>query len=102
MDLVTIAAYPTSAQAALAKNLLEAEGIPAFVEDDATADLFHLASPFAEAKVQVAPENVEQARALLDAAERHELAGEAAAAAEAHAKEVPPPEATDAEPTEKA
>jgi hypothetical protein len=97
MDLVTVGSYPNSAEATLVKNLLEAEGIPAFVVDDAIGDLFHLASPFGEAKVQVAEEHAEQARAILDAAQRHELAGEAAADAEAHAKDTPPPEAADAD-----
>ena len=100
MDLVTVGAFPTSAEAQLAKNLLEAEGIPAFVEDDATADLWHLSSPFGETKVQVAPEHAEQARALLDAAQHHAFTSEAAAEAEEHANEVPPPEATDTEAAE--
>src|SRR3954469_22451351 len=100
MDLVTVGSYPTSAEATLAKNLLEAEGIPAFVEEDATGDLFHLASPFGEAKVQVAAEHADQARAVLDSAQRHELAGETAADAETHAGDVPPPDAADTEPPE--
>ena len=87
MDLVTVGSYPNSAEAALAKNLLEAEGIPAFVQEDATGDLFHLASPFGEAKVAVAAENAEQARAVLDAAQRHELAKDAAKEAEQHSKD---------------
>jgi Putative prokaryotic signal transducing protein len=87
MDLVTVGSYPNSAEAALAKNLLEAEGIPAFVEEDATGDLFHVASPFGEAKVAVAAEHAEQARAVLDSAQRHDLAKEAAKDAEAHAKD---------------
>jgi hypothetical protein len=98
MDLVTVGSYSTSALATLAKNLLETEGIPAFVEDDATGDLFHLTSPFGEAKVQVAEEHAVDARAILEMAERHEFAGEAAAEAEAFADEPPPPDATDTEP----
>src|SRR3954453_23697210 len=97
MDLVTVGAYPTAAQAALAKNLLDAEGIPAFVEEDATGDLFHLSSPFGEAKVSVAAENAEQARALLDAAQRHEPPRDAARDAEDHSKDPPPPGAADTE-----
>jgi Putative prokaryotic signal transducing protein len=89
MDLVTVGAFPTAAQAELAKNLLESEGIPAFVEEDATGDLFHLSAPFGEAKVSVAGEHAEQARALLDAAERHELAGDSAHDAEEHADDPP-------------
>ena len=89
MDLITVGAYPTSAQAALAKNLLEAEGIPAFLEEDATGDLFHLSAPFGEAKVSVATEHAEQARTVLDAAERHELARDSARDAEDHSKDPP-------------
>jgi hypothetical protein len=102
MDLVNVASFPNSAEAELAKNLLESEGVPAFVEEDATGDLFHLASPFGEVKVSVASEYVDQARAILDAAQRHEFAGEAAADAEEHAKDVPPAEAADTESTEPA
>ena len=87
MDLVTVGSYPTSAEAALAKNLLEAEGIPAFLEEDATGDLFHLTAPFGEAKVAVAAEHAEQARSVLDAAQRHELAKETARDAEKHSKD---------------
>ena len=97
MDLVTVGSYPTSAQAALAKNLLEAEGIPAFVAEDATGDLFHLTSPFGEAKVQVAEEHAANARTILEQAERHQLADEAAADAEAFADDAPPPGASDDE-----
>ena len=97
MDLVTVGSFPNSAEAALAQNLLETEGVPAFIEEDATGDLFHLTSPFGEVKLQVAVENAEKARAILDSAQRHELAGESAADAEAHAKEAPPAEAADAD-----
>jgi hypothetical protein len=76
MDLITVGSFPNSAEAALAKNLLDAEGIPAFVGEDATGDLFHLASPFGEAKVQVSTEYAERARAILDAAQRHEFEAE--------------------------
>lgn len=71
MDLVTITAYNSTPEAQLAKNLLESEGIPAFLTDDATADMLHLTSPFGEAKIQVAQENVERALAILHAAEQH-------------------------------
>ncbi|HEY1381679.1 MAG TPA: DUF2007 domain-containing protein [Gemmataceae bacterium] len=97
MDLVTVGSYPTSAEAALAKNLLEAEGIPAFLEEDATGDLFHLAAPFGEVKVSVAAEHAEQARALLDAVPRHEFTGDAAHDAEDHSDEPPPADAADTE-----
>ena len=70
MDLVTIAAYNSTPEAQLAKNLLESEGIPAFLTDDATADMLHLTSPFGEAKIQVTEENVDRAVAILRAAEQ--------------------------------
>jgi hypothetical protein len=73
MDLVTIAAFPNSAEAALARNLLESEGIKAFVEEAETGDLFHLAGPLGDVKVQVEVRHAEQARAVLDSAQRHEL-----------------------------
>jgi hypothetical protein len=88
MDLVVVGAYPTSTQAVLAKNLLEAEGVPAFLEEDATGDLFHLATtPMGEAKVAVAAVFEEKAREILEAAERHELAKESAQDAETHSKD---------------
>jgi hypothetical protein len=89
MELVTVGAYPTATEAAMAKNLLESEGIPAFLEDDATGDLFHLSSPFGEAKVAVAAAHAEQARVVLESAERHDLSKESAADAEAHSKDTP-------------
>jgi len=70
MDLVTVAAYDRVAEARLAKNLLEAEGIPAFLNEDAASDMLHLTS---EVKLQVADEFAADARALLHAAERHQL-----------------------------
>jgi hypothetical protein len=89
MDLVIVGSYPTAAQAALAKNLLESEGIPAFLENDAMGDLFHLSAPFGEAKVAVSAQNADQARAVLESAERHDLSKESAADAEAHSKDTP-------------
>jgi hypothetical protein len=95
MDLVVVGSYPTSAEAALAKNLLETEGIPAFLEETETGDLFHLASPFGEVKLSVAQDHAEQARAILDGVRRHELTGESAAEAEAHSHDAPPADASD-------
>jgi hypothetical protein len=89
MDLVTVASFPNSAEAALAKNLLEAKGITAFVEEDATGDLFHLASPFGEVKLQVEEKDAEPARAILDSAQRHELAAETAREGKEAAGEAP-------------
>jgi hypothetical protein len=87
MELVTVGSYPTSTEAMLAKNLLETEGVPAFIEEDMTGDLFHLAAPFGEAKLAVASEHAEQARTILASAQRHQLARESAQDAEAHAKD---------------
>jgi len=83
MDLVTVAAFDRVAEARLAKNLLEAEGIPAFLDEDAMSDVLHLTS---EVKLQVAEEHAEQARSILAAAERHELSDEAETEAEAAAQ----------------
>src|SRR5437588_2833652 len=91
MDLVTIAAYNSTPEAQLAKNLLEAEGISAFLTDDATADMLHLTSPFGEAKIQVTEENVARAVAILRAAEQQHA--EAVARAETGAEEDEGPDA---------
>ncbi len=91
MDLVTVAAYDQVPEAHLAKNLLEAEGIPAFLDEETASDMLHLTS---EVKLQVAAEHAGEARAILEAAKRHQLTREAAREAEEHSKEPPPPEAT--------
>lgn len=97
MDLVTVAAYDLVPEAHLAKNLLEAEGIPAFLTEEVATDMLHLTG---EVKLQVPAEHAAEARAVLEAAKRHELAGEAAAEAEAHAHD--PTEDADADSTEPA
>ena len=86
MDLVTVAAYDLIPEAHLAKNLLDAEGIPAFLTEEVASDMLHLTS---EVKLQVAAEHAEQARAILEAAKRHQLTRESAADAEAHSNDVP-------------
>jgi hypothetical protein len=86
MDLVTIASFSLMPEAYLAKNLLDAEGIPAFLDEAAASDMLHLTS---EVKLQVAAENADQARAILESAERHDLSEESAADAEAHSKDEP-------------
>jgi hypothetical protein len=83
MDLVTVASYDRVAEARLAKNLLEAEGIPAFLDEDAAADVFHLAG---EIKLQVAEEHAAAAREVLEAAEQHQLADETEKEADASAQ----------------
>ena len=85
MELVRIAAYNSTPEATLAKNLLEAEGIPAKLDDATTADMFHLTSPFGEAKLMVEEQYVDRALAILRAAEQHHR--EAVARAEAGADE---------------
>jgi hypothetical protein len=86
MDLVTIAAYDMNPEAHLAKNLLEAEGIPAFLDAEVASDIFHLTS---EVKLQVAAEHAEQARAILEAAKKHAFTEGSAREAEEHSKDVP-------------
>jgi hypothetical protein len=86
MDLVTVAAYDLNPEAHLAKNLLEAEGIPAFLDAEVASDVFHLTS---EVKLQVAAENAEQARAILEAAKQHQFTKEAAREAEEHSQDEP-------------
>ena len=84
MDLVTVASYSLQPEAHLAKNLLEAEEIPAFLSEEVAGDMLHLNN---EIKLMVASKDVERAREVLAAAERHELTEEAAADAEAHAED---------------
>ena len=79
MDLITVATFDRTFEAQLAKNLLETEGILAFLEGDVTADVLHLTN---EIKLQVSQENAEAARAVLEGAERHELNAETAREAE--------------------
>jgi hypothetical protein len=86
MDIVTVAAYDLTPEAHLAKNLLEAEGIPAFIDEDAASDMLHLTG---EVKLMVATENAEQARAILEEAKRHQFTKEAAREAEEHSKDPP-------------
>ena len=86
MDLVTVAAYDLVPEAYLAKNLLEAEGIPAYLDGATASDMLHLTS---EVKLQVAPEHAEQARDILQAAKQHELTADSAHEAEEHSKEKP-------------
>lgn len=83
MDLVTIAAFDMVPEAHLAKNLLEAEGIAAFFTEEVASDMLHLTS---EIKLQVATENAEQARGILEGVKRHELTAQTADEAEEVAK----------------
>jgi hypothetical protein len=85
-DLVTVAAYDMVPEAYLAKNLLEAEGIPAFLDEATASDMLHLTS---EVKLQVAAKHAEQARAVLEEAKRHQFTKDAAKDAEMHSKDAP-------------
>ena len=86
MDLVTVARYDLVPEAYLAKNLLEAEGIPAFLDEATASDMLHLTS---EVKLQVATEHAQQARTILEEAKRHQFTKEAAKDAEEHSKDTP-------------
>jgi hypothetical protein len=86
MDLVTIAAYDNTPEAHLARNLLDAEDIPAFLDGEAASDMLHLTS---EIKLQVAAEHAEQARAILESAKHHEFTKESAREAEEHSEDSP-------------
>jgi hypothetical protein len=70
MELVTVAQFPTTAEAMLAKNLLAENGIKAELADENTGDLFHLAASFGEVKLMVSSDHVESATKLLQEAHR--------------------------------
>lgn len=89
MDLVTVGSYPTTAEAELAKNLLEAEGLKAYVEEGETGGLFSITAPFGETKVAVSSADAEQAREILREAVQHRFTKEAAAEAEEHSHDKP-------------
>jgi hypothetical protein len=84
MDLVTVAAYDNTPEAHLAKNLLDAEDIPAFLDEEAASDMLHLTS---EVKLQVPAKHAEQARAILEAAKQHRFTKESAREAEEHSND---------------
>ena len=86
MDLVTVAKYDLVPEAHLAKNLLEAEGIPAFLDEEAASDMLHLTG---EVKLQVAADTAEEARSILEAAKRHQLTKDTARDAEEHSNDPP-------------
>jgi hypothetical protein len=68
IDLVTVAAFPDGAEAELAKERLELEGIPAFVIGAQTAGVMpFLTGPTGGVRLQVAPADVERAREVLGA-----------------------------------
>ncbi len=66
VDLVTVASFPDAAEAQLAKERLELEGIPAFVIGAQTAGVMpFLTGPTGGVRLQVAPGYVERAREVL-------------------------------------
>ncbi len=65
-QLATIATYRSAFEAHVAKNLLEENGISAFLADENFSNL-NYAVPVS-AKLQVAPADVEKARELLSPA----------------------------------
>lgn len=71
MELVTIAEFPSSVEATLAKNLLAENGIQAELADENVGDLFHLAANFGEVKLMVASDRAEEAKRLLESAHHH-------------------------------
>jgi Putative prokaryotic signal transducing protein len=65
-DLVTVASFPDVAEAELARQRLELEGIRAFVIDGYAAGVMpYLASATSGVRVQVEPGNVERAKEIL-------------------------------------
>jgi hypothetical protein len=65
-NLVTVGTYPTSLEAQLAKNRLQAAGIPAILLDGEVADMaWYLTNAVGGVKLQVQPGAAEQARAVL-------------------------------------
>jgi hypothetical protein len=65
-DLVTVATFPDVAEAQLARERLEGEGIRAFVIDAQTAGVLpFLAGVPGGVRVQVAPNDEERAREVL-------------------------------------
>ena len=65
--MLTIATYPEPTRAHIAKALLESEGIPCRVVDEFTAGAYWLLSnAIGGVKLQVAPEDMDRARAILE------------------------------------
>jgi hypothetical protein len=67
VHLVTVAAFDTAAEVDLARNHLEAEGIPTYLADEAAVGwLWAMSNAVGGIKVQVAEENRERALAILE------------------------------------
>lgn len=71
MELVVIAQFPTTAEAAMARNRLAEEGITATLTDENVGDLFHLAASFGEVKLMVKADESERATEILKQVHDH-------------------------------
>jgi hypothetical protein len=66
-ELLTVTSYPDVAEAELARERLELEGIRAFVVDGQTAGVMpYLTSSTGGVRVQVQPQDLERAREILE------------------------------------
>ncbi len=67
-DLVTVATFSDVAQAELARERLQLEGVQAFVLDDATGGVMpFMTNALGGIRVQVKPEDADKAREILGA-----------------------------------
>lgn len=64
-ELVTVARFARALEAETAKNLLESEGVTAFIADENASALF--SGMLGQAKLQVAAADVARAKELLNA-----------------------------------
>jgi len=69
-ELVTVATFTTAMEAHLYKNMLENEGVAAFVTNELTGDFLSGAYIQGYVKLQVAQQNAKRARKILEARER--------------------------------
>jgi hypothetical protein len=66
-ELVTVASFTTAFDAYLRKNMLEREGVQAFLANELTGDQLSAGYVHDYVKLQVASSDVERARQLLQA-----------------------------------
>jgi len=65
-DLVVVATFRTAAEAELAKEILDNEGIPAFLGNEMSANLMpYLSSDLVRITLQVSQKNADRARDML-------------------------------------
>jgi hypothetical protein len=74
-DLVTVATFTTAWDAHLRKNLLEGEGVRAFLADELSGDRLSGGFVHGYVKLQVARRDVGRAEAILHAHERNRGGG---------------------------